>query len=115
VAERRPTQPASAQEAFSRTVGAQEKRKLKASQTRLHVWSGLGMLGLVGWSIGVPTLLGTFIGLWLDKRHPGTRSWTLALLFAGLCIGCANVWHWITKEQQAIHGEDNDNHVEGEK
>jgi ATP synthase protein I len=96
------------EESLSRIVGAQEKRKLRARGGYGQVWSGLGMLGLVGWSIGVPTLLGVFLGLWLDKRHPGTRSWTLALLFAGLCVGCANAWHWITKEQNAIHREEED-------
>jgi ATP synthase protein I len=93
---------------FARSVGAQEKRKLKASRTRAHVWSGLGMMGLIGWSIGAPTLLGALLGLWLDKRHPGARSWTLVLLIGGLCIGCGNAWHWIVKEQNAIHREEDD-------
>jgi ATP synthase protein I len=66
------------------------------------------MLGIVGWSIGTPTLLGVFLGRWLDKRHPGGRSWTLTLLFAGLCLGCAAAWHWITGEQKAIRREEDD-------
>ena len=61
------------------------------------------MLGLIGWSVCLPTLLGTWLGLWLDKRQPGVHAWTLALLVAGLCVGCANAWHWITKEQSTIH------------
>ncbi len=93
-------------ETFSRTVGAQERRKLRASRTHSQVWSGLGMLGVVGWSIGTPTLLGTFIGIWLDRRHPGAHSWTLTLLFAGLCLGCATAWRWITREQNEIHREE---------
>ena len=40
--------------------------------------------------------------LWLDRRHPGRHSWTLALLFAGLCIGCVNAWHWVAKEDKAM-------------
>jgi ATP synthase protein I len=75
---------------------------------RSQVWSGLGMLGLVGWSIGLPTLLGTFLGLWLDKRHPGRHSWTLSLLFAGLSLGCIHAWHWLTREQQEIHRDEED-------
>ncbi len=88
---------------FSRSVGAQERRKLSAGRTRSQVWSGLGMFGLVGWSIGVPTLLGILLGRWIDSKHSGTRSWTLILLTVGLCVGCANAWHWITKEENAIH------------
>jgi ATP synthase protein I len=98
-----PRKSPSPEEAFSHSVGAQERRKLRAARNRSYVWSGLGMIGLVGWSIGVPTLLGTFIGLWLDKRHPVSRPWTLTLLFAGLCVGCFNAWHWMAKEQKEIH------------
>ena len=29
------------------------------------------MMGLVGWSVVVPTLLGAALGIWLDHRHPG--------------------------------------------
>ncbi len=103
-----PRKTASRAEAFSQRVGAQEQRKLRASRTRSQIWSGLGMLGLIGWSIGAPTLLGTFIGLWLDRRHPGSRPWTLTLLFAGLCVGCVSAWHWIAREQKAIHREEED-------
>jgi ATP synthase protein I len=91
--------------AFSREVGAQENRKLQARRTPAQVWSGLGMLGLIGWSVCLPTLLGAWLGQWLDKRHPGAHPWTLILLVAGLCLGCANAWHWITQEQSAIHRE----------
>ena len=96
-----PTSP-SARQTFSRNVGAQEHRKLKVQREGAHVWAGLGMLGLIGWSVCLPTLLGAWLGLWLDKRHPGTHAWTLALLVAGLCIGCANAWRWISNEQNAI-------------
>ena len=42
------------------------------------------MMGLIGWSVAVPTVLGAALGLWLDQHYPGTHSWTLALLMAGL-------------------------------
>jgi len=91
-----------ADQTFSRNVGAQENRKLQARRAGSHVWSGLGMLGLIGWSVCLPTLLGAWLGRWLDERHPGTHAWTLALLAAGLSLGCANAGHWISKEQRAI-------------
>jgi ATP synthase protein I len=103
--ESEPRKTSSPDTAFSHTIGAQERRKLRASRTRSQIWSGLGKLGLVGWSIAAPTLLGTFAGLWLDHSHPGTHSWTLTLLVAGLCAGCAQAWHWVTREQKAIHRE----------
>ncbi len=44
----------------------------------------------------------------LDKHHPGKHFWTLALLVVGLAIGCLNAWHWIAKEDQAMHDETED-------
>jgi ATP synthase protein I len=75
---------------------------MNARRLGRHVWPGMGMLGQIGWSVCLPTLLGTWLGLWLDKHHPGTHAWTLPLLLAGLCLGCANAWHWINKEQDTI-------------
>ena len=96
--------------AFSREVGAKAARKLKARRNSTPgVWFGLGMMGLVGWSVAVPTLLGAALGIWLDKRHPGSHSWTLALLVAGLAIGCFNAWIWIAKEDKAMREEQEDN------
>lgn len=90
--------------AFIREVGEKETRKLKAQGKVMRtVWSGLGMMGLVGWSVAVPTLLGAALGIWLDKRYPGVHSWTLTLLIAGLIIGCLNAWHWVSRENQEIH------------
>ena len=39
-------------------IGAKAARKVKARRHPAQVWSGLGMMGLIGWSVVVPTLLG---------------------------------------------------------
>lgn len=62
-------------------------------------------MGLIGWSVAIPTLVGASIGVYLDGNYPSERSWTLALLVAGLVIGCFNAWHWVEKEDLAIHEE----------
>jgi ATP synthase protein I len=96
--------------AFSREIGAKAARKLKARRnSKQGVWFGLGMMGLVGWSVVVPTLLGAALGIWLDNRHPGSYSWTLMLLIIGLVIGCANAWHWVSKEDKEMREEQDDN------
>jgi ATP synthase protein I len=95
---------------FSRLVGAKAARKLRGQRHRNHaVWFGLGMMGLVGWAVAMPTLLGAALGLWLDKHYPGGRSWTLALLVAGLMLGCFNAWRWLAKEDAAMRAEREDN------
>ena len=63
------------------------------------------MMGLVGWSVSVPTLLGAALGVWLDKRYPAAQSWMVTFLIVGLAIGCLNAWHWVAKEQRDIHAE----------
>jgi ATP synthase protein I len=90
-------------------VGAKAARKLKARRHATPgVWFGLGMMGLIGWSVVVPTLLGAGFGVWLDRRFPGGRSWTLALLVAGLAIGCWNAWRWVAKEDEEMRKNQED-------
>jgi ATP synthase protein I len=92
---------------FAQKVGARADRKLKANRhSSKEVWLGLGMMGLVGWSVVVPTLLGAALGAWLDDYHPEKFSWTLALLVSGLCLGCLNAWHWVSKQDEAIRETD---------
>jgi ATP synthase protein I len=93
---------------FAAQVGAKAERKIKARKSTQGVWFGLGMMGLIGWSVVVPTLLGAALGIWLDKHHPGTHPWTLALLVAGLAIGCLNAWFWVAKEDKAMRDEQED-------
>jgi ATP synthase protein I len=91
---------------FVRQIKAKEARKLGAQRAVTRsVWSGLGMMGLVGWSVVVPTLLGAALGIWLDRRHPAAHSWTTTLLILGLGMGCLNAWHWVAREGREIGKE----------
>jgi len=104
-------QSSDGQTEFSHRVGERAARKLKAQRhVTKTVWSGLGMMGIVGWSVAVPTLLGAAMGLWLDRRYPGGRSWTLALLVAGLAIGCLLAWHWVAAEGRDIREQEENTH-----
>jgi ATP synthase protein I len=81
-------------------VERQAERKERARRERRHgLWFGLGMFGLVGWAVAVPTLLGIALGIWLDAHLPARFSWTLTLLFAGIALGCLNAWWWIRQEE----------------
>ncbi|MCB0559768.1 MAG: AtpZ/AtpI family protein [Phaeodactylibacter sp.] len=99
------------QSKLSREVGSQEGRKLRARRKgKRNLWFGIGMFGLVGWSIAVPTLLGTALGVWLDGHYPQRFSWTLTLLITGLTAGCFNAWFWVDRESREIQKdlEEND-------
>jgi ATP synthase protein I len=92
-------------------VGAREVRKIRARrQQDRTIWFGLGMFGLVGWSVAIPTVLGVALGVWLDMTWPGRFSWTLALLLAGATLGCLNAWYWVSQEQEAMDREREGNH-----
>ena len=90
---------------LSEEIGAKAALKLKAQRSGTPgVWFGLGMTGLIGWSVVVPTLLGTAFGVWLDSKYPGLHSWTLMGLALGILVGCLNAWHWVQSEDKAMHG-----------
>jgi ATP synthase protein I len=92
------------EDSFSDEIGRKEKRKLKASLVSTgSVWSGLGMFGMVGWSVAVPTFLGAVLGFWLDKNYHQSFSWTLTLLIIGLIIGSLIAGYWVSKEDKDMH------------
>jgi ATP synthase protein I len=89
---------------FSRQVGAQAARKRKAQRgAKRSIWFGLGMSGLIGWSVTVPTLIGAALGIWVDRHYPSSLSWTLMLLLVGLIIGCFTAWRWVDSEYKEMH------------
>lgn len=77
-------------------------RKLRARRSHRILWFGLGMFGMIGWSVAVPILLAIALGLWVDRRWPSPYSWTLMLLFCGVVLGCLNAWYWIQRERRLI-------------
>ena len=93
---------------LARQIGTKAARKLKARKSTQGVWFGLGMMGLIGWSVVVPTLLGAALGVWLDNHHPGKHAWTLALMVIGLAIGCLNAWYWVAQQEKAMRDEPED-------
>jgi len=92
---------------FASRVDSKARLRLKAQRKpEQTIWFGLGMIGLVGWSVAIPTLLGAALGVWLDRNYPGSHSWTLMFLAIGLAIGCMNAWHWVDREEKDIHKEE---------
>jgi len=83
---------------FAAQIAAKASRKLRGQRVSPGTPLGMGLMGVVGWSVAVPTVAGAFLGLWLDDHHRGAHSWTLALLLAGLTLGCANAWFWVARQ-----------------
>lgn len=61
--------------------------------------SGLGVFGVVGWSVAIPTVAGAFLGMWLNRVAPQNFSWPIALILGGVVVGALVAWSWIDKNQ----------------
>ncbi len=69
---------------FAERVAQKESLRLKAMRHKDEtVWFGLGMFGIVGWAVAIPTLIGIAVGLWIDRTWPSQ-------LFLGVDVP----YHW---------------------
>ena len=62
------------------------------------LWQNLSMVGALGWLIVTPTLLGVFLGRWLDAQFGTGILFTGALIFLGIALGCYIAWQRVNKE-----------------
>ena len=69
-----------------------ERRERWQREGERSLGQNLAMIGALGWTITLPTLIGIFVGRWLDRSFNAGIFWTLALLTAGLAIGCSFAW-----------------------
>lgn len=95
------TEQASQSSGLDEQIGRKAERRIQARHERRRaIWFGLGMFGLVGWSVAIPAVIGAASGVWLDRRFPGRISWTLTLLIGGVVIGCLHAWRWLRSESE---------------
>jgi ATP synthase protein I len=84
---------------FRREVSKKAGRR--ARSLRQHdraIMSWLGMMGLVGWSVALPAVLGAFLGQWIDATAGGEISWTITGVVVGIAVGCLTAWYWVKRE-----------------
>ena len=58
----------------------------------------VGQIGVLGWIIVAPTLIGLFIGRWLDHRLGTGIFWSAPLMGIGVIIGCWSAWKWMHRQ-----------------
>ncbi|MEX2435988.1 MAG: AtpZ/AtpI family protein [Balneolaceae bacterium] len=86
---------------FAENIKKKSSRKIRARNERgKGLWYGLGMFGLVGWSVAIPTLLCLVAGIWIDTNYKSQYSWTLMMLIFGISLGCLNAWFWVKRESE---------------
>jgi ATP synthase protein I len=58
----------------------------------------LGQAGVLGWTIIVPTLVGLFLGHWLDQTFRTGIFFSAPLLMIGAAIGFWSAWRWMHRQ-----------------
>jgi F0F1-ATPase subunit, putative len=92
---------------FADKVAKKELLRMKGIRHKDEkVWFGLGMFGIVGWSVAIPTLIGIALGLWIDRTWPSRYSWALMFLIIGVVLGCINAAYWVRKVRIKIIEDD---------
>ncbi len=96
-----------AEDAFTRRIGNRAERKQHArNNADRALWHGLGAMGTVGWTVGLPTLIGVLLGIWIDALWlTSPVSWTLVLMIGGLLFGVGSAWLWLEGERKEIERE----------
>ena len=54
---------------------SEERRRKWEEEGERPLWKNLSMVGALGWLIVVPTILGVFVGRWLDGKAPISFLW----------------------------------------
>jgi ATP synthase protein I len=55
----------------------------------------LAQIGVLGWMIVLPALVGVFAGRMLDRWMNSGIFWTGPLLIGGVAVGCWGAWRWM--------------------
>jgi ATP synthase protein I len=58
----------------------------------------LGQIGILGWTIVVPALLGLAMGHWLDRHFNTGVFFSAPLLMAGAAVGLWSAWKWMHRQ-----------------
>ncbi len=101
------TEPES-QKKFQETIKHKlsKRRRAREDEKREGIWFGLAMMGIVGWSVAIPTLIGVAIGIGLEAMFPQlSPSLLLVSILVGLVCGCLIAWFWVQQESEEEDSE----------
>ncbi len=68
------------------------RRERWAREGERTLGQNLAWIGVLGWLVVTPILIGIFLGRWIDARWGTGVFWTVSLLFTGVVIGCFLAW-----------------------
>ena len=68
------------------------RRERWAREGERSFGQNLAWIGVLGWIVVTPILIGMFVGRWIDARWHTGIFWTASLLFLGVVVGCTLAW-----------------------
>ncbi|MCB9994595.1 MAG: AtpZ/AtpI family protein [Hyphomicrobiaceae bacterium] len=81
---------------LAKTVRRREQRKKRElREGEASVAQSLAQIGVLGGMVVVPTLIGTFVGRWLDHMFQSHILFTASLLLGGAVLGGWSAWRWM--------------------
>lgn len=83
---------------FRNRVVRRARRMREARSRSERFWSGLALVGALGWMLVLPMVGGVLLGHYLDQRFGTGVSFSLALLLLGLGAGAYGVWRFFLRE-----------------
>ena len=75
-----------------------ERRRKSLREGEPSVARRLAQIGVLGWIIVTPMLIGVFVGRWLDHVFNSGMFWSAPLLMLGLALGCWSAWKWMNAQ-----------------
>ena len=72
-----------------------ERRQRWLREGEPSVARSLAQIGVLGWIIVVPMLIGIYVGHWMDHQFYTGLFWTAPVLMLGVAFGCWSAWKWM--------------------
>lgn len=80
------------------SVRRARERQLQQREDEPSMMRFVGQIGVLGWIIVMPILIGLFIGRWIDAKLGTGIFWSAPLMLVGVVIGCWSAWRWMHRQ-----------------
>ena len=99
MSERRVQRQFEEQAKLGRLIETQSKRMEKAKRDRQSIAAQTIYLGVLGFLLVLPVIVGAYLGRWLDEKISGySLRWTLSLIILGVAVGAINVYLFVREK-----------------
>ena len=77
---------------------AERRAKAARDEREPSFAARLGQIGVLGWAIVTPVLIGVVIGRWLDRTFDTGVFFTAPLIMLGAAAGLWTAWRWMHRQ-----------------